>query len=135
METFIIILISILVILYIHHRIYFESFTTVSMSETTDEKLNMPLSVLIFVSKSCGHCVNYNKNHHDQLVRIAKEKGIHVKRIFSDEDPDNLFEKYKIMFVPSVYIMNGDKIYKNLGSNVNPQAILTELNNYTNKSK
>lgn len=122
METFVIVLISIFVIILIHHKVYFESF----ISEPNYKKTN-PTSILVFVSKSCGHCVNYNTKHHEKLVELAKNKGINVKRIFSDEDPENLFSKYNIMYVPAVYIMEGDKIHKNLGSNVNPENIMSEI--------
>jgi hypothetical protein len=115
MTTFIIILIVILVILYIHHKAYFEPFVS--------SQSNEPMSLLIFVSKSCGHCVNYNENHHDSVVRLGKQKGVQVKRIFSDEDPEKLFDKFKVMYVPACFVMKGDKIHKNLGSNVNPQSI------------
>ncbi len=120
MNTFIIILIVIIVILYIQHKTYFESFERSADSE--------PLTLLVFVSKSCGHCVNYNNNYHDDVVTMAKQKGVDVKRIFSDEDTDNMFDKFKIMYVPTGIIMKGNSIYKNLGSNVNLQTIKTALN-------
>jgi thiol-disulfide isomerase/thioredoxin len=120
MTTFIIILIVILVILYVHHKAYLDPFVNL-------QSTNEPTTLLIFVSKSCGHCVNYNQKHHDSVVELAKKKGVEVKRIFSDEDPDNLFDKFKVMYVPTCYVMKGDKIHKNLGSNVNPQSIQTAL--------
>ena len=119
MNTFIIILVVILVILYIHHKAYFEPFES-SSSE--------PLTLLVFVSKSCGHCVNYNSNYHDGIVKLAKQKGVEVKRIFSDEDPDNMFDQFKVMYVPTGIVMKGNQVYKNLGSNVNPQSIQSALN-------
>ncbi len=120
MTTFIIILIVILVILYVHHKAYLESFMN---SHTTNE----PTTLLIFVSKSCGHCINYNQKYHDSVVELAQKKGVNVKRIFSDEDPENLFDKFKVMYVPTCFVMKGDKIHKNLGSNVNPQSIHSAL--------
>ena len=121
MTTFIIILIVILVILYIHHKAYLESFVSTQSNESNES--TEPISLLIFVSKSCGHCVNYNKNYHDAVVQLANKKGVQVKRIFSDEDPEKLFDKFGVMYVPACFIMKGDKIHKNLGSNVNPQSI------------
>lgn len=122
MTTFIIILIVILVILYIHHKAYLETFvnlTNLSKSE--------PLTLLVFVSKSCKHCSDYNNNYHDAIVDLATKKGVVVKRIFSDEDPDNLFEKFKIKYVPTGIVMKKNQIYKNLGSNVNPQSVQSAL--------
>lgn len=120
MSTFIIILIVILVILYVHHKVYLEPFVN-------SPNKNEPTTILIFVSKSCGHCVNYNQKYHDEVVNLAQQKDVHVKRIFSDEDPENLFDKFKVMYVPTCLIMKGDKIHKNLGSNVNPQSIQSAL--------
>jgi signal peptidase I len=71
--------------------------------------------------------VNYNKNYHDVVVELAKKKGVNVKRIFSDEDSENLFDKFKVMYVPACFVMKGDKIHKNLGSDVNPQSIQLAL--------
>ena len=140
MTIFIIVLIVVLVVLYFYNKTYLESFFITSKSPTSSNIANTnitntnnqdntsePLSLLIFVSKSCKHCVNYNKYHHDDVVQLAKQKGIEVKRIYADEDPDNLFEKFKVLYVPTCIIMKGDKIYKNLGSNVNIQSIKTAL--------
>jgi hypothetical protein len=38
-----------------------------------------------------------------------------------------LFDKFKVMYVPTCFVMKGDKIHKNLGSNVNPQSIQAAL--------
>ena len=131
MTIFIIVLIVVLVVLYFYNKTFLESFFITSNSPSSNSpkssNTSEPLSLLIFVSKSCGHCVNYNKYHHDDIVQLAKQKGIEVKRIFADEDPDNLFEKFKVMYVPTCFIMKGDKIYKNLGSNVNVQSIKSAL--------
>lgn len=126
MTTFIIVLLVILILLYVHHKAYFESFVS-SNNEINKNKTNEPTTLLIFVSKTCGHCVNYNKNYHDAVVKLANEKGVTVKRIFSDEDPDNLFDKFKVMYVPTGFLMKGDKILKNLNSNINPQSVQQAL--------
>ena len=122
MGTFIIVLVVILVIFYIHHKAYLEPFISSQSNES-----NKPTSLLIFVSKSCKHCVDYNEKYHDSVVKLAKKKDINVKRIFSDEDPENLFEKFKVTYVPACFVMKGNEIYKNLGSNVNPQSIQSAL--------
>lgn len=126
MTSFIIILIVILVILYVHHKAYLEPFANTPNKPNTPNT-NDPTTLLIFVSKSCGACKNYNKNYHDAIVELAKKKGVQVKRIFSDEDPEHLFDKFKVMYVPTCFVMKGDKILKNLGSNVNPQSIQSAL--------
>ena len=135
MTILIIVLIVILVILYFYNKIYFESFDNQTGTQKTPDTINKtnptsstePLSILVFVSKSCGHCVNYNNNYHDSIVDIAKQKGISVKRIFSDNDPEHLFDKFNVMYVPTGFIMKGDQIYKNLGSNISPQSVKSAL--------
>ena len=107
-----IILIVLLIILQFIPKNCFELFSTTSNK-----------TLLIFVSKSCGHCVNYNQKYHDSVIELANKKGVNLKRIYSDDDPENLFEKMNIMYVPTCIIMEGGKIQKNLGSNVNPQSI------------
>ena len=141
MTSFIIILIVILVILYVHHKAYLEPFADTPIipnkpntpiipnkpNTPNTPNTNDPTTLLIFVSKSCVACKNYNKNYHDTIVELAKKKGVQVKRIFSDEDPEHLFDKFKVMYVPTCFVMKGDKILKNLGSNVNPQSIQSAL--------
>ena len=120
MYTFIFvwILIIVLFIVWIYNWISFEHF---SNSE--------PLTLLIFVSKTCRHCIDYNDNYHDAVVKIAQSKGIKVIRIFADQDPNKLFNKYKVMFVPTAILIKGDKVYKNLGSNITPETIRSALSN------
>jgi hypothetical protein len=127
MGIFIIGLILIFVVLYIHHKAYLEPFVLSQSTQSNLTQSTEPTTVLIFVSKSCGHCINYNKNYHDKVVELASKKGTQVKRVFSDEDPENLFEKFKVMYVPACFVMKGDKIHKNLGSNVNPESIQLAL--------
>ena len=120
MYTFIFVLVIILIVIYISHKAFFESFESSTLE---------PMELLVFVSKSCGHCVNYNNNLHDGIVALAKSKGVNVKRIFSDNDPDGMFDKFKVMYVPTVILMKGGKVYKNLGTNINPNSIKEAISN------
>ncbi len=113
----IIILGLILVVFYIVGAYGIEMFS--SMSQDT----SMPMELLVFVSKSCPHCVNYNTNVHDGIVALSKSKGVKVTRIFPDDDPEKLFDKYEVMFVPTGILLKGGKVYKNLGSNLDPEII------------
>jgi len=111
MYFFVLILILVLIIIFIFNRNFNESFEN-----------SEPMTLLIFVSDSCGHCVDYIKNYHDGIVSLAKSKNINVKKYVSNIDPE-MFKKFNINFVPTAILMKGDKIYKNLGSNVNPESI------------
>lgn len=115
MFGFILGLILILVILYLLGLFKIELFSSLSNSE--------PKELLVFVSKTCPHCVSYNANLHDGVVALAKSNGVEVKRIFSDNDSEGLFDKYNVMYVPTGILLKGGKVYKNLGSNLDPETI------------
>lgn len=119
MHIFIIVLVVILVIMFIHHRMYWESFTSQSSS-------SVPTTVLVFVSKSCGHCVNYNANVHDKVQQYANSKGIKLERIFADDDKSNLFEKYNIQYVPACVVIKGDKT-KQVSGSITPESISSTI--------
>ena len=102
MNTFIIVLVVILVIIFIFHKTYFEEF----------KNNTSPATILVFVSKSCGHCVNYNKKMHNEVEDFANKNKNEYKRIFADDDKDNLFNKYGIQYVPACVILKGDIIKK-----------------------
>lgn len=121
MHIFIIVLVVILVIMFIHHRMYWEGFTSQSSSS-----VSIPTTVLVFVSKSCGHCVNYNANVHDKVQQYANSKGIKLERIFADDDKSNLFEKYNIQYVPACVVIKGDKT-KQVSGSITPESISSTI--------
>jgi thiol-disulfide isomerase/thioredoxin len=102
---------------------YWEGFTNQSSSSSS---VSVPTTVLVFVSKSCGHCVNYNANVHDKVQKYAKSKGIKLERIFADDDKSNLFEKYNIQYVPDCVIIKGDKT-KQVSGSITPESISSTI--------
>jgi thiol-disulfide isomerase/thioredoxin len=118
MNTFIIALIVILAVLFIYDYSQKESFGG------TEE----PVKIMVFVSKTCGHCVKYNDEMHDKVAEYAKNKGHELVRLFSDDDTDNLFDKFDIQYVPACVIMKGNKITK-LNSQINPDNLDNEIKN------
>lgn len=78
-----------------------------NLTEAND--LNKKISILVFVSETCSHCVNYNKTTHFNLVQWANTNGYELKRIFAHDDKDKLFEKYNIEYVPACIIIKGSK--------------------------
>ena len=111
MNTIIIILIVILILIFIYNKTYLENYDNI-----------YPIRVIVFVSKSCGHCVNYNSNMHDKVVQYTRSNNINLERIFADEDKDNLFDKYNIQYVPALVIIKGNKV-KSLDNSINPNSI------------
>ena len=112
MNTFIIVLVVILVIIFVFNKTYFERF----------ENNSVPATILVFVSKSCGHCVNYNANMHSQVESFANSNGHKYYRIFADNDGNNLFDKYNIEYVPACVVLKGNNV-KKLDGSINPNAI------------
>lgn len=116
MNYFIIILILILIV-FLSQESSYENFANAE-----------PVDILIFVSKSCGHCVNYNSNMHQKVEEYAKKNGLNIQRIFSDNDMNNSFDKYNIEYVPAcVIIKNGKKTQ--LKNSISPQEIQKEIDN------
>lgn len=122
MHTFVIILIVILVLIYIGNKKFFsESF------ETNDE----PMKLYVFVSGHCPHCHTYLNNYHKDVCALVKSMGIEVQKVESDGTTyaKNLFNKYDVQYIPAAIIVKGNKVYKNLGSDITPQSVKYALEN------
>jgi hypothetical protein len=123
MYTFIIILVVILVLIYLGHKAFYESF-----DNSNDNK---SLKMYVFVSDHCPHCHTYLDKHHNDVSEILKSKGLDIKRVNSDgsKESNDLFNKFDVQFVPVGIIVKGDKVYKNLGSNITPESVKYALEN------
>jgi len=74
-------------------------------TETINKK-----KLLVFLSKTCPHCVNYIQNTHNQLLNELGNEFI-IQLIYSDQDGDNLFDKYNVNYVPKcMVISNGNEL-------------------------
>lgn len=111
-SNLVLLLVIVLVLLYLVQHCYCsEHFKNAKNIDTLN------LKILIFVSKNCIHCVNYNNNVHDQLVdQLKSYKNITIERIFADEDPDDMFDKFNIRGVPACFILYNDQIIKLKGA-------------------
>lgn len=123
MDTFVIVLIIILIIVYLAQKVFFnERFTN-----TNDE----PLKLYVFVSSHCPHCHTYLDNQHANVCALAKSKGIEVEKVQSDGSTksNDLFSKYNVQFIPTAIVVKGNRVHKNLGSNITPQSVKAALEN------
>lgn len=111
MDTFIILLVIILVLIFIFNKTYFESYDNTN-----------PTTIIIFVSKTCGHCITYNSKMHNKVEKYSKDNGINLQRVFADEDNDKLFENYNIEYVPACVIIKGNAV-KKVDSSITPDTI------------
>lgn len=123
MDTFVIILIVILVLVYLGQKVFF--------NETFANTNNEPLKLFVFVSSHCPHCHTYLDNQHANVCALAKSKGVDVEKVQSDGSAksNDLFAKYDVQFIPTAIVVKGNKVYKNLGSNITPQTVKSALEN------
>jgi len=70
---------------------------------STKEKI----TILVFLSSGCPHCVTYKNNTHSLIEKYAKTKGHELKLV--PENDSATFTKYNIMYIPSCIIVKGDK--------------------------
>ncbi len=103
METHVILTIILLILLLIVSIQFYYSvdrFGNVAVDKTT---------LLCFVSKTCPHCVTYNEKTHPIVEKELANSDITVKKIWANDDPEKLFDKYGVMYVPSFWLVKGDK--------------------------
>jgi len=75
----------------------------IDMFESHEEK-----SVIVFLSTTCPHCVSFDRDTYDGLSESLKKMDIGITKIYSNNDPDNLFDKLGVQYVPSVFVFKGD---------------------------
>jgi thiol-disulfide isomerase/thioredoxin len=103
MDLLTIILIVVLLII-----VYNYFFNPQSDNFTTNNK-----TVYIFISKTCPHCVSYMSGVHDELSNYLKKKNINLNLVYSDNDPNNLFSKYNVEYVPTCIVVgDNEKVQK-----------------------
>ena len=137
MNSFIIILIVILVLIYIEKKVFYnETFENANIDTNANSIANSianpeKLKLYIFVSKHCPHCHTYLDNQHENVSALAKSKGVQIEKVESDDSAksNDLFGKFEVQFIPTAIIVKGDKVFKNLGSNITPQSVKTALEN------
>ena len=107
-NVLLLILIILLFVLYYFSGCKSETFS----GDLKPEQKDNCVTLMVFLTKHCPHCVNHDKHHHDNLVKKLSHHNINVKKVYADEDDDNLFDKHEIMFVPAAMVMKGDTVAK-----------------------
>lgn len=83
-------------------------FLSIICKPRTEKYTNQKsVSIIVFVSKTCPHCVKYNSSMHNLVEMWAKSKSFNYQRVFPDEDPDKLFSKYNVQYVPMCIVIVG----------------------------
>ena len=84
--------------------------------KSTIEKLNKEerfsnidnnVELLVFLTKTCPHCVKYD-NIHMNLEKQLKNR-CRIRKIYADNDKDNLFDKYDIQYVPKGLLLSKER--------------------------
>jgi thiol-disulfide isomerase/thioredoxin len=73
-----------------------------------DEEEDSENELLVFLSKTCPYCIKYDKEMHNKLEKELENK-CKIRKIYSDNDKDNLFSKYKINYVPKGILLSKDR--------------------------
>ena len=79
-------------------------------------------TLYIFITKSCPHCVDYINNTHPKLESALANTNIKLKLTYADEDPDGLFNKYNVQYVPAFHCVKGNKKMK--VDQVDPKSLI-----------
>jgi hypothetical protein len=121
MDTFIIVLIVILVLVYLGQKVFLNE----------EFKIADSLTLYIFLSSNCPACQMYLNNKHYSIRHLAKYYGIELKTVQSDGSTksNNLFAKFDVQSVPTpiAILVKDNKIYKNFGSSFNYDSINAAL--------
>jgi thioredoxin-related protein len=115
-NVLLLILIILLFVLY-----YFSGCKSENFADLKAEKDNCVL--MVFLTKQCPHCVNYDKNQHAALENNLAQYNIKIKKVYADEDDDDLFTKNDVKFVPAYMVMKGDAAAK-IGGPITPENVL-----------
>ena len=111
-----IIILIILLCIVIYQFVYcIEKFETTSKpnpNTNPNTNLDNTPTLYIFISKTCPHCVTYVQETHPILVKALANTNIKLKLIYADEDPDDLFGKFGVQYVPTFYCVKGVKKIK-----------------------
>ena len=101
-NVLLLILIILLFVLY-----YFSGCKSENFAHLNEEKDNCAV-LMVFLTKHCPHCKTYDNYQHAELENKLANHNIKIKKVYADEDDDDLFNKNEVMFVPAGVVMKGD---------------------------
>jgi thiol-disulfide isomerase/thioredoxin len=124
MNNQVIIIIAVILLVISYYIGFSEKFS--GSVQSSNNPTNKPAEVLVFLSKSCPHCITFRSDTLPTLSAEMKQTPHGLNIVVSDEDKDNLFSKYSIKYVPACVIvkdgkemtLNGQIIYDNIMKNI-----------------
>ena len=87
------------------------------------------VELLVFLTKTCPHCINYD-NIHMNLEKQLKNR-CRIRKIYADNDKDNLFDKYDIQYVPKGLLLSKER-YVPIEGALNNETICRYLDKINN---
>jgi thioredoxin-related protein len=85
--------------------------------------------VIVFLSKHCPHCVHYDRDKFTRLkgkLNKLSNGNVSVKKIYADKDPNGLFNKYEVQFVPAAVVLHNNKTSK-ISGEISPANSLNTI--------
>jgi len=107
--------------------INYDKITKESFSNILDNK---PIELLVFLSNSCPHCIRYEKEVHENLSNELKNRCT-IRRIYSNNDNNDMFNKYNIEYVPKGILLSEDR-YVPIEGALNKETIIKYLEKINN---
>lgn len=105
--------------------------------EQSDKNISVPTQksqVIVFLSKQCPHCVHYDRDNFARLKGKLNKLGngnIVVKKVYADKDPNGLFNKYDVQYVPAAVVIHNNKTGK-ISGEISPGNSLKTIKSLSN---
>lgn len=106
--------------------------------EHTEKNVSSPTKksqVIVFLSKGCPHCVHYDKDNFIRLKGKLDKLGngnVVVKKVYADKDPNGLFNKYDVQYVPAAVVVHNNKNSK-ISGEISPANSLKTIKTLSDK--
>jgi thiol-disulfide isomerase/thioredoxin len=107
-----------------YKKINTESFTNILGNKDNN------IELVVFLTRTCPHCVRYDKEIHMNLEKQLQNR-CRIRRVYADNDKDNLFNKYDIQYVPKGLLLSNERYIPIEGAlnNENICKYLDKINN------
>jgi hypothetical protein len=123
MEKETVLLLILIILLFVLY--YFSGCKSDTFANLQAEQKDTCVILMVFLTKQCPHCKTYDNHQHAALANNLAQHNIKVKKVYADEDEDNLFDQHGVMFVPAAMVMKGDKKEKVNGAITHENVVNT----------
>ena len=115
------IIIIILVIVFISCFYFKKNENFISSDDSEVHK------VMIFLSKSCPHCVTFKNNELDNLTNKIGKTPHSLEVVVAGENNRDIFNKYDIQYVPACLVLKDNK-HKIVNGQITYDNIMKTIN-------